>query len=142
MATHPGRSAPGSSGAPLPENAAQARARLRAEVARRLGPFPEDDPPAPVADALLVVSELVSNAIRHGGGLSVFDVVAYGSILAISVGDRSPAPLPVPRAEFSPGRVGGYGLPIVATLSEELTVTETPDGGGKILTVVLPLTSG
>ncbi|MEU5193898.1 hypothetical protein AB0G86_07510, partial [Streptomyces scabiei] len=54
--------------------AAAARRRVRTLVGERwrspAGPAAEEA----VIDLLLVVSELVTNAIRHGGGLAAFDV--------------------------------------------------------------------
>ncbi|NUW31016.1 ATP-binding protein [Nonomuraea sp. SMC257] len=42
-------------------------------------------------EAQLVVSELVTNAMRHGGGIDELRLLAYGAELACVVTDRSPA---------------------------------------------------
>ena len=78
-------------------------------------------------DAVLVISELVTNALRHGLG----EVVARASIggrreLQLSVTDSGtelPVVLPA-----DPERVGGVGLLIVAQLSLDWGVTPFPGG--------------
>ena len=78
-------------------------------------------------DALLVVSELATNAVQHGSG----DVVVRAEIdddraIQLSVtdaGDRLPALQPA-----DPGRVGGLGLRIVDQLASEWGVAPFPGG--------------
>ena len=85
-------------------------------------------------DAVLVMSELVTNALRHGLG----DVVARASIeddtLQLAVTD-SGAELPV-KLEPDLDRVGGVGLQIVDRLSSRWGVAPFP--GGKTVWAVLP----
>ncbi|MFJ9598207.1 ATP-binding protein [Streptomyces virginiae] len=88
------------------------------------------------ADALMVTTELVTNALRHGGGLTLFRIAVIGRALHLSVGDASTAP-PVTRP-YRPGRSGGYGWPLIQRLTHRLTVRLHPDG--KIIKAVLPLT--
>lgn len=95
-----------------------------------------------VADALLVTSELVTNAIRHGGGLTGFDVQLGDAHLTLHVSDASstvPAETRV-GARFDPDRplVGGYGWPLVCRLARDVSVRLLP-GGGKCVTVTLSL---
>jgi serine/threonine-protein kinase RsbW len=85
---------------------------------------------APVAldDVLVMVSELATNAVRHGGG--GFDVVVTPTRgeLRIEVLDASPA---IPQAQWVPaGATSGRGLAIVDALSESWGVTAL-EGGGK-----------
>ena len=85
---------------------------------------------APVAldDVLVMVSELATNAVRHGGG--GFDVVVATSDgeLRVEVVDASPA---IPQAQWVPaGATSGRGLAIVDALSESWGVTAL-EGGGK-----------
>ncbi|MEE4540444.1 ATP-binding protein [Streptomyces sp. V4-01] len=93
------------------------------------------------ADASLVVSELVSNAERHGGGLVAFraGLTADGSGLRLQVEDAS---RDLPHAQRvlgeSPDRAGGFGWPIVMRLAASVTVEDLP-GGGKRIVAVLPL---
>lgn len=94
------------------------------------------------ADALLVTSELVTNAIRHGGGLTGFDVQLEDSHLTLHVSDASPE-FPTatrPDGPFDPDRplVGGYGWPLVRRLCREVSVRPLPDGG-KCVTITLSL---
>ncbi|MDJ0380447.1 ATP-binding protein [Streptomyces sp. G-G2] len=90
-----------------------------------------------VMDALMVTSELVTNAIRHGGGLTSFHAYVRGDALLVSVGDHSPEH-PVSAAGHVPGiRIGGYGWPLVQSLADRVTVT--PHGDGKRITADLTL---
>ncbi|MEU3459265.1 ATP-binding protein [Streptomyces sp. NPDC006733] len=69
----------------------------------------------------LVVSELVTNAQRHGAGSVGLSLVLEESRLRIAVNDESRAqPVICPTA---PGKVGGHGLRIVAKLSGQWGVT-------------------
>jgi anti-sigma regulatory factor (Ser/Thr protein kinase) len=79
-------------------------------------------------DVLVMVSELATNAVRHGGG--GFDVVVAtsGDELRVEVVDASPA---IPQAQWVPaGATSGRGLAIVEALSESWGVTAL-EGGGK-----------
>ncbi|MEW2418034.1 ATP-binding protein [Streptomyces sp. NPDC046866] len=71
---------------------------------------------ATAEDALLVVSELVTNASLHAGGCHEL-LVGAGDVLRIEVYDGLtdlPRLLPAPR----PGIPGGYGLHIVRRLAD------------------------
>jgi anti-sigma regulatory factor (Ser/Thr protein kinase) len=84
-------------------------------------------PSATEEDATLVISELVTNALRHGVG----DIVARGSLdgtrqLRVSVtdsGSELPDLLPL-----DPDRVGGVGLRIVDHLASQWGVAPFPGG--------------
>ncbi|MFD3330032.1 ATP-binding protein [Streptomyces sp. NPDC058701] len=87
------------------------------------------------ADALLVATELVTNAIRHGGGITRFHTAVTDDVLHLSVSDANPrAPFPRPTA---PGRPGGYGWPLVQRLTDRIEVRARP--GGKTVHAVLRL---
>ncbi|WP_031034537.1 ATP-binding protein [Streptomyces sp. NRRL F-5650] len=91
-----------------------------------------------VVDLLLVVSELVTNAIRHGGGLAGFEARPTREGLRIAVHDNNTV---VPRATSAfptthPG--GGYGWPLVARLARDVTVEPRPEGG-KTISALVPL---
>ena len=93
-----------------------------------------------LSDALLVVSELTTNAILHGGGVTDFQVDVDGPGVRVSVSDRSDA-LPVTMPRTVPhGRLrhGGHGWPIVCRLSRDVRVSDLP-AGGKCITAVVPL---
>jgi len=57
-----------------------------------------------LSDALLVTSELTTNAILHGGGITDFDVTVEGRGVRVSVSDRSTA-----RAIPLGARVAAFG---------------------------------
>ncbi len=93
-----------------------------------------------LADALLVTTELVTNAIRHGGGLAAFAAELTPEGLRLTVGDHSEAVPAVIRMTNAAGtvQVGGYGWPLIRRLARDIGIT--PEPGGKSITVLLPLT--
>ncbi|MFJ7339350.1 ATP-binding protein [Streptomyces sp. NPDC101110] len=93
-----------------------------------------------LSDALLVASELTTNAILHGGGVTAFQVDVDDPGVRVSVSDRSDAlPVTVPRTDPH-GRLrhGGHGWPIVCRLARDVRVSDLPTGG-KCITAVVPL---
>ncbi|GEL93870.1 ATP-binding SpoIIE family protein phosphatase [Cellulomonas composti] len=68
------------------------------------------------ANAELVVSELVANAVMHGFGHVSLQLYDTGDGLRIEVEDGNPAP-PV-TTDGHPGRVGGFGMRIVERLAD------------------------
>ncbi|MET9949923.1 ATP-binding protein [Streptomyces sp. NPDC006339] len=102
-----------------PHAAAQARQevrRLTQEALRagdRVSRTAEDD-------AVMVVSELVTNAVRHAGGACSLDLSWRPDGIDIDVSDDSPEP-PRPRDPAFLGE-GGYGWGIVTRLTRDLTV--------------------
>ncbi|KOT37382.1 ATPase [Streptomyces caelestis] len=91
-------------------------------------------------DALLVASELTTNAMLHGGGITDFQVDVSGPGVRLSVSDRSDElPVVVPPADRQGRRrPGGHGWPIVCRLSRDVRVSDLP-AGGKCITAVVPL---
>jgi anti-sigma regulatory factor (Ser/Thr protein kinase) len=77
-------------------------------------------------DALLLLTELVSNAVRHVTGRAPLrvELSLTGLVLRIAVLDTSPVP-PRPRAADADG---GYGLRLVAAISDRWGSQERPDG--------------
>ncbi|MFE1049246.1 ATP-binding protein [Streptomyces olivaceus] len=93
-----------------------------------------------VSDAVLVASELTTNAILHGGGITDFRVEVESIGVRLSVCDRShdlPVALPA-TDERGRRRPGGRGWPIVCRLARDVRVADLPSGG-KCITVVVPL---
>ncbi|WP_217169283.1 ATP-binding protein [Streptomyces sp. AC512_CC834] len=93
-----------------------------------------------LSDAVLVASELTTNAIVHGGGITDFRIDVVGPGLRLSVCDRShdlPVAVP-PTDDRGHRRPGGRGWPIVCRLAREVRVADLPSGG-KCITVVVPL---
>ena len=66
-------------------------------------------------DALLLISELVTNSVLHGGPPIVLAVDCDGDGLHVRVRDGSPS-LPAPRAA-SPGDENGRGMTLVELLT-------------------------
>jgi anti-sigma regulatory factor (Ser/Thr protein kinase) len=75
-------------------------------------------------DVLLVVSELVTNAVRHASGPFVLKLGLLPGGVGITVRDTSPS-LPHPRP---PDRTGGRGWPIVLRLAHRVDVVPHRDG--------------
>ncbi len=117
-----------------PENASQARERVRGVLRTRFaspgGGVALDE--LLVADVLLVTSELVSNAIRHGGGLTGFAAVLTADGILLTVTDRSDDLPRTGAGTAAPGAPGGYGWPIVGRLAESLETTLLVGGGKRI----------
>ncbi|WP_410594994.1 ATP-binding protein [Amycolatopsis sp. lyj-23] len=87
---------------------------------------------AAVDDALLVVTELAANALRHGAGNPVLRLTVAAADLRVEVFDDNPAP-PVRRPA---GADGGWGLALVDRLSS-VRGTER-HGRGKVVWCILP----
>ncbi|MFG2573749.1 ATP-binding protein [Streptomyces sp. NPDC048481] len=121
--------------------AASARAHARAVVHSRWDPATRPAREEDVIDLLLVVSELVSNALRHGGGLAGFEAAPVAGGVRVAVRDHSDA---LPVAAFGPGsppvthRAGGYGWPLVVRLARDIDI-EKRSAGGKTISVFLPV---
>ncbi|MGY0489238.1 ATP-binding protein [Streptomyces sp. WG-D5] len=87
-------------------------------------------------EALLVVSELVTNADRHSLGPYVLELEGTHGYIAVTVYDSSArVPLRYPR---DPGRIGGHGLEIVHALAD-VSVERVPVG--KLVRAVLTLSA-
>ncbi|WP_327173813.1 ATP-binding protein [Streptomyces sp. NBC_01335] len=96
--------------------------------------------PACAAEAtgtvVLVVSELVTNALRHSDGTCTLDVTAHPDGIEVAVHDHSPLP-PRMRTPDLHGGTGGFGWPMVNRLARTTTVTPQPTGG-KTVSALLP----
>ncbi|MFJ3977807.1 ATP-binding protein [Streptomyces sp. NPDC090021] len=88
-------------------------------------------PDSPAYDsALLVATELVVNACRHADGPEEVRLIWEGTDLTIEVDDTAPG-RPCPRAVAERGETGGFGMAIIADLSEDWGVRVAPEGRGK-----------
>jgi anti-sigma regulatory factor (Ser/Thr protein kinase) len=121
-------------------NPADARRAVERAVSERCRTTRTRCDPDALDDAMLVVSELTTNAILHGGGVTDLRVDVLGSGVRVSVCDRSDR-LPVARDNadlLRRQRAGGHGWPIVCRLARDVRVAELP-AGGKCITAVVPL---
>ncbi|MED7952418.1 ATP-binding protein [Kitasatospora sp. NPDC058201] len=91
--------------------------------------------PEAAAAVVLVVSELVTNALRHGGGTFALDLTAYTDGVEVAVHDRSPRPPRMRTPDLAAG-TGGFGWPMVNRLAHTTTVTPRQTGG-KTVTALL-----
>ncbi|MER7161974.1 MULTISPECIES: ATP-binding protein [Streptomyces] len=118
--------------AEMPASAAEARDHVHALMAACPRPFGE----VAQTDALLIISELVTNAQRHGGGMTGFWARVTDDHFDVTVEDASPAHPTLP-GERPVGSVGGYGWPLVRRLATSVAVT--PTARGKSIHVALRL---
>ncbi|HVM27483.1 MAG TPA: SpoIIE family protein phosphatase [Mycobacteriales bacterium] len=82
-----------------------------------------------VDDALLMVTELVTNAVVHAGTVVQVDVVADAGGVRIEIGDLSPGGTPVVRDDAdSSTREGGRGMFLLDALAEEWGTRHSRDG--------------
>jgi two-component sensor histidine kinase len=88
-----------------------------------------------VDDVLLVVTELATNALQHGGGDPVLRLNVGAEHIRVEVFDDDPAP-PVRRP---PGDDGGWGLALVERLALDWGIAR--HGRGKVVWCALPATS-
>lgn len=107
------------------------------EVARTFADRLEPAPAAETAETLaLVVSELATNALRHGGGRYRMRLQADEDTLYVAVSDPNPAP-PRERTPDLDGATGGFGWHLVRSLTSSIAITPGP-GPGKTLHAALP----
>ncbi|MFJ8043935.1 ATP-binding protein [Kitasatospora sp. NPDC096147] len=80
-----------------------------------------------VDDVLLLVTELVTNAVLHGDGPLDLVLDADAHRLRVEVDDASPV-LPIPREPHLPARPGGHGLFVVARTCDRWGAVPRPWG--------------
>lgn len=91
---------------------------------------------ADVDAVLLGVSELVTNAVRHAGGVTDFLLEPRRGGIVVAVSDAS---VRRPRkVEINPAVPGGFGWLLVRELASEVIVTLSP-GRGKTVRAAFPL---
>ncbi|WP_432585904.1 ATP-binding protein [Streptomyces sp. HD1123-B1] len=102
-----------------------------------VGAFLAEHCPAVDAAAVrTVISELITNAIRHTAGSWALTATLTEGVFSVGVHDSSSSP-PVPRPGVPDG-TGGWGMHIINRLARQMTVT--PTAQGKTVTVRWPVT--
>ncbi|AKL64247.1 MULTISPECIES: ATP-binding protein [Streptomyces] len=114
-------------------NAAPARPAVSvASARRRARSFLDALVPPATAEAadtvVLVVSELVTNALLHGGGTCAVELTAHPDGIEVAVHDPSPQPPRMRTPDLIEG-TGGFGWPMVNSLARTTAVTPGPYGG-------------
>ena len=97
--------------------------RVRAQVRRHLAEARDEEPDAVDAagelddNVVLVLDEMASNALRHGGGGVVARLAPHGrSAWLVEVCDEAPVVPPTPAVDRDPSQ-GGLGLHLIAEMS-------------------------
>jgi anti-sigma regulatory factor (Ser/Thr protein kinase) len=81
--------------------------------------------------AVLLATELASNAIEHGGAPALLDAYVRADAIRIAVADPSPVlPAPAPAADAEPEQLAerGRGLLLVAALASRWGADPHPHG--------------
>ncbi|GAB1688301.1 ATP-binding protein [Krasilnikovia sp. M28-CT-15] len=110
----------------------EAPAAARRAVTAVLGSWGFHDP-VWLETAAIVVSELVTNAVRHGGGAVALAVEAHDERVVLCVADGSSV---VPRHR-EPGGDGGRGLAVIEALAARWDVRDH-QGGKQVLVQLEP----
>ncbi|MGW4756210.1 ATP-binding protein [Streptomyces chartreusis] len=84
-------------------------------------------PPDTAPDAVLVVSELVTNSVRHTTGPCTLTLTVHETVVDIAVADTS-AQLPTMRASSGADENGGRGLALLHRMGARVSVVLTPRG--------------
>jgi anti-sigma regulatory factor (Ser/Thr protein kinase) len=108
--------------------------RTRGEAAAHLRA--EQVPEARVADAMLLLSELVTNAVHHGTEPLEVRIDTFDDRLRVEVDDANADP-PVLRP-VDPRRLGGMGIRIVDEVSDAWGTSRTPSGKTVWFELALP----
>lgn len=120
--------------AACPETSAQARG-IAQDFLESMSP---PATPETIDTVLLVVSELVTNAYQHAGGLRGMRLSGGPGTVHIEVADGSPA-LPHHRVTdlMTGDETGGFGWPLVHHLAQQVTVDRRTPRGGKTVHVTV-----
>ncbi|MET7458102.1 ATP-binding protein [Streptomyces sp. NPDC005574] len=111
------------------ECSANAVADARDATRDFLGALGQQEIAAEDADSvILVVSELVTNALRHGGGTCTLRLTTHPDTIEVAVDDASPR-APRMRTPDLHGGTGGFGWPMVNHLARATAVTPRTAGG-------------
>ncbi len=70
-------------------------------------------------DVTLIVSELVTNAVRHGSGEAIEIALSVDGVVKVDVRDEGGDTVPAIRHQTDDGRPGGWGLVLVDRIARE-----------------------
>ncbi|MFI8191507.1 ATP-binding protein [Streptomyces sp. NPDC085946] len=79
------------------------------------------------SDAVLVVSELVTNTLRHTSGPCLLTLTDDGAVVDVAVTDTSAEPPHLEDPDRA-GEHGGFGMAMLAELGARVTVEPVPHG--------------
>ncbi|MFJ7967257.1 ATP-binding protein [Streptomyces sp. NPDC096324] len=82
-------------------------------------------PASRMGNVVLIVSELVTNAIRHTHESCTLELTLHGSHLDIAVADHGET---LPEKSGTPGERGGFGLPLIEGLGGRIKTVPALDG--------------
>ncbi|MED7949711.1 MULTISPECIES: ATP-binding protein [unclassified Streptomyces] len=116
-------------------HSASSVAGARERARRFLGSLVPVPAPGAAESVVLVVSELVTNALRHGGGTFTLELTAYTDSVEVAVHDHSPQAPRMRTPDLDDG-TGGFGWPMVNRLARTTAVTHR-DAGGKTVSALL-----
>ncbi|MER8162303.1 ATP-binding protein [Streptomyces sp. NPDC094472] len=117
---------------PVVEDGSPAGIPRTRDVARAFADALDPAPAPETAETLaLGVSELATNALRHGGGHYTLHLSATADAVNVAVSDLTPAP-PRERTHDLNDGTGGFGWPTIRRLTGALTITPGP-GQGKTI---------
>jgi anti-sigma regulatory factor (Ser/Thr protein kinase) len=87
-----------------------------------------------IHSAMLLTSELVSNAVLHAGGPTLLGVSRLPAHVLITVADDHRAALPKPRSAPDPEMLAesGRGFQIIAEIAEDFGWQTLPDREGRV----------
>jgi serine phosphatase RsbU (regulator of sigma subunit)/anti-sigma regulatory factor (Ser/Thr protein kinase) len=102
----------------------------------QLASYTSTMPPEISADAAVLVSELVTNALRHGKPPITLDIEVIHGGIRVAVSDQGTTYPVLPSAHPLPGRTSGRGLLILEALSTSWGVDPAPIGKTVWFTVV------
>lgn len=94
-----------------PESAGMARAAVRKTIA-------DWNLAEPLDDAVLIVSELVTNAFRYGAGPLVLHLTVKDGYLVLGVQDNEPASTPSPK-DVPDTQPDGRGLKLISAIASQ-----------------------
>ena len=82
-------------------------------------------------DAALLVSELMSNAVRHGGATATLTVGIHDGFLTVEVHDDGAGRPAMPAGALDPTETSGRGLRILDRVATQWGVEDDHRGSGK-----------